>query len=146
MLFKPIVALHIMNFSSCRNYWGGGGGQNDMFAPPPPIFALGGGGNCPHCPPSRIDAFDEWSLRSKGQTCAFELFISIGISIKSIQVTLVGLSIICCNCKYVHMSLILLLSGLEVSMLQLKSPKTITLRDILRTMHFQHFLPHNGRS
>ena len=32
----PILALHIINFSSCRNYWGGGGGQNDMFAPPPP--------------------------------------------------------------------------------------------------------------
>ena len=25
MLFKPILALHIMNFSSCQNYWGGGG-------------------------------------------------------------------------------------------------------------------------
>ena len=22
--FKPVLALHIMNFSSCRNYWGGG--------------------------------------------------------------------------------------------------------------------------
>ena len=32
VLFKPILALHIINFSSCRNYWGGGGG-NDMFAP-----------------------------------------------------------------------------------------------------------------
>ena len=52
VLFKPIFALHIINFSSCRNYWGGGG-QNDMFAPqyfhwraaaPPPP------------PPPRIDA------------------------------------------------------------------------------------------
>ena len=41
MLFKPIIALHMINFSSCRNYWGGG--HNDMFAPPP-IFSLGGGG------------------------------------------------------------------------------------------------------
>ena len=51
MLFKPILALHIMNFSSCRNYWGGGG-QNAMFtpqyfhwgatAPPPRIDASGG--------------------------------------------------------------------------------------------------------
>ena len=32
VLFKPILALHIINFSSCRYYWRGGG-QNDMFAP-----------------------------------------------------------------------------------------------------------------
>ena len=31
VLFKPIFALHIIKFSSCRNYWGGG--QNNMFAP-----------------------------------------------------------------------------------------------------------------
>ena len=33
VLFKPILSLHTINFSSCRNYWGGGRGQNDMFAP-----------------------------------------------------------------------------------------------------------------
>ena len=32
MHFKPILALHIIHCSSCRNYWGGGG-QNDMCAP-----------------------------------------------------------------------------------------------------------------
>ena len=35
VLFKPILALHIINFSSCLNYWGGGGG-NDISPPPPP--------------------------------------------------------------------------------------------------------------
>ena len=33
MLFKPILALHIMDFSSCQNYWGG---ENDVC--PPPLF------------------------------------------------------------------------------------------------------------
>ena len=37
MLFKPILALHMI-FSSCQNYWGGG--QNYV-CPPPPIFSLG---------------------------------------------------------------------------------------------------------
>ena len=35
--FKPNLALHIMDFSSCRNYWGRG--QNDMLATP--IFSWG---------------------------------------------------------------------------------------------------------
>ena len=56
VLFKPILALHIIHFSSCGNYWGGGGGgQNDMFAPPP-IISLGGRLLPP--PPPRIDASD----------------------------------------------------------------------------------------
>ena len=46
MLFKPILALHII-FPSCRNYWGGGG-QNDMFATP--IFHWGA--TAPPPPPS----------------------------------------------------------------------------------------------
>ena len=32
--FKPILALHIVNFSSCQNYWGGGGKR--YVCPPPP--------------------------------------------------------------------------------------------------------------
>ena len=32
--FQPILALHIMNFSSCQNYWGGG--ANTICLPPPP--------------------------------------------------------------------------------------------------------------
>ena len=44
MLLKPMLALHIMNFSSCRNYWGGGAKRYvchpNIFmgatAPPPP--------------------------------------------------------------------------------------------------------------
>ena len=39
LLFKPI-ALHIMNFSSCQNYWGGGGAKRYVC---PPIFSWGGG-------------------------------------------------------------------------------------------------------
>ena len=51
VLFKPILAWHIMNFSSCRNYWRGGG-QNDMFTTP--IFSWG---RLPPPPlPPRIDA------------------------------------------------------------------------------------------
>ena len=34
VLFKPILALHIINFSSCRNYWGGG--VKTICPPPPP--------------------------------------------------------------------------------------------------------------
>ena len=49
VLFKPILALHIINFSSCRNYWGGG--QNDMFSPN--IFIGGGGGGVLHSPQDR---------------------------------------------------------------------------------------------
>ena len=46
VLFKPILALHIINFSSCRNYWGGGGGGGgETICLPPP-------------PPPRIDASD----------------------------------------------------------------------------------------
>ena len=50
VLFRPIFALglHIVNFSSCQNYWGGG--QNDV-CPPPPIFSLGG--DCPPPPQDR---------------------------------------------------------------------------------------------
>ena len=48
VLFKPILALHIINFSSCRNYWGGGG-QNDMFPSPPQYFHGG-------LSPPKIDA------------------------------------------------------------------------------------------
>ena len=35
--FKPILALHIVNFSSCQNYWRGGGGKR---SPPPHISTL----------------------------------------------------------------------------------------------------------
>ena len=49
MLSKPIVALHVMNFSSCRNYWGGGG---KTICLPPQYF---NGGRLPP-PPPRIDA------------------------------------------------------------------------------------------
>ena len=52
MLLKPFLALHIMNFSSCRNYWGG---KTICFPPPPQYFHWGGGGGrLP--PPPRIDA------------------------------------------------------------------------------------------
>ena len=34
--FQPILALHIMNFSSCQNYWGGGGKTICLPPPPPP--------------------------------------------------------------------------------------------------------------
>ena len=48
--FKPILALHIINFSSCRNYWGGGG--KTICLPPPQYFHGGGGGSdCPQPPP-----------------------------------------------------------------------------------------------
>ena len=33
MLFKPILALNIINFSSCRNYLGGGGGKTICLPP-----------------------------------------------------------------------------------------------------------------
>ena len=39
VLFDPILALHIINFSSCRNYWGGGGGAKRYVCPPPRIDA-----------------------------------------------------------------------------------------------------------
>ena len=51
VLFTLILALHIINCSSCRNYWGGGGVGNDMFAPPPNIFIRGGGGGGSAPPP-----------------------------------------------------------------------------------------------
>ena len=38
MLFQPILALHIINFSSCQNYWGGGGAKRYICLP---IFSLG---------------------------------------------------------------------------------------------------------
>ena len=53
VLFKPILALHIINFSSCPNYWGGGG-RAKRYVCPPPIFSWGGGDCAP--PPLRIDA------------------------------------------------------------------------------------------
>ena len=49
MILKPILALHIMNFSSCQNYWGGGGKTIC-----PPIFSLGA--TPPSPPPPRFDA------------------------------------------------------------------------------------------
>ena len=77
VLFKPILALHITHFSSCRNYWGGGksiclppnifmGAQLPQPPPPPRIDASGGGGRlsaqnlcaplrkpkAPQCPPT----------------------------------------------------------------------------------------------
>ena len=36
VLFKPILALHIIIFSNCRNYWGGGG--KTICLPPPPQY------------------------------------------------------------------------------------------------------------
>ena len=55
VLFKPILALHIINFSSCRNNWGGGA-QNDIS--PNILMGGGGGGRLPPAPPPppRIDA------------------------------------------------------------------------------------------
>ena len=41
VLFKPILALHIINFSSCRNYWGEGAKR--YVCPPPPNIFMGGG-------------------------------------------------------------------------------------------------------
>ena len=35
--FNPILALHIVNFSSCQNYWGGG---QTICLPPPHISTL----------------------------------------------------------------------------------------------------------
>ena len=49
VLFKPILALHIINFSSCRNYWGGGG--KTICLPPPNIFI--GGRLAPQPPQDR---------------------------------------------------------------------------------------------
>ena len=51
VLFNPILALHIMNFSSCRNYWGGGG--KTICLPPQSFHGGGGGGDCP---PPKNDA------------------------------------------------------------------------------------------
>ena len=59
VLFEPILALHIINFSSWRNYWGGGGAKRYVCPPPPPpkknIFIGGGGGGAtaPQLPQDR---------------------------------------------------------------------------------------------
>ena len=67
VLFKPILALQIINFSSCRNYWGG----NDVCPPPPQYFHSGGG--CPQPPQDRrlwshlmpVDHFFSGNLNNK---------------------------------------------------------------------------------
>ena len=54
--FQHILALHVMNFSRCQNYWGGGGGER--YVPPPPhisthiIFVGTFGGLAPPIPKS----------------------------------------------------------------------------------------------
>ena len=51
LLFKPILALHIMNISRCRNYWaGGGGGGAKRRVCHPNIFM---GSDCPPPPQDR---------------------------------------------------------------------------------------------
>ena len=55
VLFEPILALHIINFSSWRNYWGGGGAKRYVCPPPPPQYFHGGGGRLLPSSP-RIDA------------------------------------------------------------------------------------------
>ena len=54
MLFKPIyiLAFHIVNFSSCRNYWGGGGEAKRCL--PPKYFHWGGGGGTAPPPDRRL--------------------------------------------------------------------------------------------
>ena len=54
MLFITILALHIINFWRCRNYWWGGGGKTICF--PPPQYFHGGRGAAPPPRPPRIDA------------------------------------------------------------------------------------------
>ena len=52
LLFKHILALHnIINFSSCRNYWGS---AKQCVCPAPSIFHSGAASP----PPPRIDASD----------------------------------------------------------------------------------------
>ena len=50
MILKPILALHIMNFSSCQNYWGG---RKTICLPPPPNIFIGG---VTAPPPQDLDA------------------------------------------------------------------------------------------
>ena len=52
VLFEPILALHIINFSSLQNYWGGG--KRYVCPPPPKKKFMGGGRLLPSSP--RIDA------------------------------------------------------------------------------------------
>ena len=62
--FIPILALHIMNFSSCWNY----------FAPPPNIFMGGGGGTAPPPPPGSTPLVTEVNNNSTGQWTWYTLF------------------------------------------------------------------------
>ena len=57
MLFNPILALHIINFSSCLKYWGGGGGTRYV-CPPKNIYIyfFFHRGATPPPPPLPIDA------------------------------------------------------------------------------------------
>ena len=71
VLFKPIFALHIIKFSSCRNY--GGGGQNDMFAPPPKYFHWGAA--APPPPPGSTPQYVH-GVGSGGSRSPFDRIIS----------------------------------------------------------------------
>ena len=51
VLFKPILALNVINFSSCQNYWGGA----KTICLPPNIFIGGGGGAIALPPPPPQD-------------------------------------------------------------------------------------------
>ena len=81
--FEPILALHIINFSSRRNYWGGGAKR---YVCPPNIF-MGGGGDCPPAPPGStpLGASD---LDGQGGMCtvADPGFAKMGWAEKSVRV------------------------------------------------------------
>ena len=73
VLFKPILGLDIMNFSSCRNNWGGGGTAKRYVCPnikPPPP------------PPPRIDA----SASNDAQNTFNERSENVGNMIWSVMV------------------------------------------------------------
>ena len=53
VLFKSILALHIIKFSSCQNY--GGGGAKRYVCPPPPYFHWGAADPPPPPPPPPQD-------------------------------------------------------------------------------------------
>ena len=69
MLFKPILALLIIDFSRCRNYWGGGGGKaNDMF-PPPKYFHWGA--TAPLPPRIDVSVLQDYTVTVMYSSCLF---------------------------------------------------------------------------
>ena len=89
VLFEPILALHIINFSSWRNYWGkyfhGGGGGDCSPAPPgsTPMGASdldeqGGGGMCTVADPGFAKKGVGGKIRARSAPCVREARASYG--------------------------------------------------------------------